>query len=635
MKEPNVTKSRASLDWWNQDDKDLPSAVTAVVASLWANDADRRSEIERNVRRFGSRDLYGMNQGRRRDRGNLKVNITKSAIETISSKVGKERPRPMLLTYGGDYALTSRCRKLQKWMDGQYYASRFYESLPTVFRDAMICGTGAWHFFKDIGRRKLAVERAFPVELLVDEMDALHGDPRNMHRVKFMDRDVLSAMFPEKAKLIQGLAGVSVGSLPEFLPVRPETPISTRMVMVAESWHRATFNLKGEVMPGKHVITADNVLLSSEDWQYDCFPFEFFHWTKPITGFWGDSAASEIRGMEGECNRLLQSAQKAMELCGNPWVLNPAGGKVKKAKFTDETGIIVEYEGGVSPTVVTHQSVHPEILSQAWTLQQKCYEILGTNEYQTAGVKPKGIEAGVALRQLSEEHLVRFANVMQHFEDVTARGAAEQFLRLGAEMDVVLKAQGKREGYVLRASVKNSAVKLKWSEVAISPDDFFVTKWPTSILPVTPSGRSQAVAEWQQNQWLTPDQAKRLLDFPDLDAVADVAAADQDLLDWQLEQMMQHGKDVLPLQRQDLQKALSWGTLSLEKAIRDGLSDEAVMRVENFLGGCEDLLAAQQPPPTPPMDQMMMGGMPGPAAVGPAPMGPPPMPGVPPGMPMV
>lgn len=618
--DPEYTQT-GGAQWYDASKERIAAVVSALVRQLWDADSPRRVEVEKNVRRFGWRNLHGLAQAASgsTDRNNLRINLTKATIETISAKVGKNRPKPTLLTYGGDHSLQIRVKKLQRWLDGVYYAADVYKTTGNVFRDAMLTGSGVWHFFAHPGKKKLCLERVFPLEMLVDEVDGHNGDPRCVYRVKFLDKDTLTAMFPAKKRAIQALQCLPAEALPDFLPIRPTSPQAHRMVLVSEAWKRAETSFDGEVMPGKHVIAAGEVLLHCDDYGCDTFPFEFFHWCEPVTGFWGDSAAAEIRGLETECNRLLQSAQKAMDLVGKPWILNPTGDEVKPGKFTNDTALIVNYNpGSGKPEVMSFQAVHPQILAQAWDLRRIAFETLGTNEYQASAVKPPGVEAGVALRQLSEEHIVRFSIVTQNFERVVTRGFTAQFMRLAAELDETLKSRGESEGYVLRAVAGKSGVKFKWSDVAMAPDEFFAQCWPTSILPNTPSGKTAAVKEWQESGWVNPDQAKRLLDFPDLDAVADIAGADQDLLDQQLDDMLENGKDVLPLDRQDLQKALTWGTLRLEKAVHDGAPPEAQDRVNAFLNAVEQQIAAAVPPPAP----QLMPTAPGAAAVGLAPQGP-------------
>lgn len=551
------------------------------------------------MKRFGGRNWRGLFQGAdlSPDKDNLRVNITKAVIETIVAKVGKARPRPTVLTDGADHALRLRAKKLQRYLDGVYQQAEVYPKGPLVFRDAMLGGTGVWGFHCDLGRRRPVAERVFPLEILVDPLDAINGDPTCLFRVMFIDRDRLAEMYPDKAAAIEGLKCEGYDELPDFLPPDPgaESRQVSRMIRCVQGWRLAGYTAAGELVPGAYVCAADNLTLAREDFDQDFFPFEFFHWSAPLRGFWGDAAATEIRGLETECNTLLQRTQKAMKLCGNPWVVSPTSANIKTAKISNEIGLNVKYDGTVPPTVVVHPTVHPQQLEQTWVLYAKAFEILGTNENQASATRPVGIESGRALSQLSEEHLVRFATPSMHWEDLLGRRFARQFVRLAKELDEYLDG-----GYVLRSVSNKTAIKVKWSECSMSPDDFFVQCFPTSILPHLPSGRTQEVERWQTNQWISANQAKQLLDFPDLAAVADICVADQELLDQQLEDILDNGKDdVLPEPRQDLQQAVHWGTYRLERAIHDKYPEDRLQALRTYLNGVDELLAAATPAPLP------------------------------------
>lgn len=622
--------------WWNLHGEDLANCVTAIGEELWTQDEPRRTEIEKNLRRFGGRQLRGLFQGRNPapDLDNARLNITKSVTETLTAKVGSIRPRPKVLTNGADHSLRIRAKKLQRFLDGIYRATNVYRMTPIVFRDALLCGTGVTAFYPHLGKRTVGIERVFPPEILVDQMEAVNGTPQNYFRVKFLDKDVLAAMCPKKSKDIEDLAPASYEDLPEYVQETETTLRSCRMVKVYEAIHLAVYTDDGEKIPGKRVIAAGKTVLVEADWDYDYPPYEFFHWSEPVRGFWGDSAVGEIRGLEKEVNRLLQKVQRAMRLVGQPWILNPNGGKVKPAKITNETALVINFDGPVPPTIQTFQPIHPQVLEQMWTLQSKAYAQLGTNELQASATKPPGIDSGRGLEQLSEEHLVRFKHVSKAFEDMIGSAYARQMVRCARDLDAALKARGDARGYEIRATANKTILKIKWSEAEISPDDFFLETWPTSVLPLTPSGRTEEVERWQQNGWIDAQRAQTLLEFPDLDSEMNLTTADSELLEWQLEQILDDGKDTYPEERQDLERALTRGTFALEHALQDGTPPANIDRLRNFLNACQELL---QPPPPDismggnPMPQGVPPGMPG-AAPPPMPMMPPPagMPGMPP-----
>lgn len=619
--------------WWKFTGDEAAKNMAHVARQLWTLDQPRRTDLETNLKRFGGKTLRGLYYGREvfLDRKNLRINISKAVTETLTAKVGKNRPRPTVLTDGANWSLRTRAKKMQRWLDGAYAQAEVYAKAPLVFRDAFLCGTGVMETFADVGNMRPQTSRVFPLELLVDPIGGVNGDPQELYRLSHRDRGVLEEMFPEAADAIRSAQQVPSDELPTFLDDSDGSP---NMVLVFEAWHLATRTRKGVLVPGRHVIAVSSGVLWEEPWEHDFFPFEFVHWTAPIRGFWGESGVGEIRGLETEVNVLLQSTQKAMKLAGHPWVLSPRAAKVKLDKLTNQTGLVVNYDGMQAPQIAAFQPIHPSVMEQAWSLKAAAYEIVGTNENQASGTKPPGIDSGKALEQLAEDHLVRFETQSRAFEDMIGRRLARQFLRVGKELDDHAKSLG-REGYVLKAVANKTVLKIEWSKAQISPDDFFVQSFPTSVLPITPAGRTEQVERWQQNGWVTPQRAAVLLDFPDINADGDVAKADQELLEWQLEQMIDEGKDIVPEPRQNLSNALQWGTYALEKGMVDGTPEENLEKLRTFLNAVDELQAAaqasaqaqmqQQMPPMPP--GMPTGAMPPPVA----PPGPGAIPGMPPG----
>lgn len=619
--------------WWDLTGEDLGKAVASIGEELWLADEPRRTEIEKNLRRFGGKNLRGLFQGRNPapDVDNARLNITKSVTETLTAKVGSIRPRPKVLTNGANHSLRRRAKNLQRFLDGMYRQTRVYTLTPLIFRDALLCGTGVAGFYPSVGKKTIQVERVFPPEILVDYVEGVNGTTQNLWRVKFLDKAVLAGMFPKHAKAIEALPPISHADMPDYVSDQEQNTVrGNRMVKVFEAWHLAVYAEDGEKIDGKRVVAAGGgLLLGEDDWCEDYFPFEFFHWSDPVRGFWGDSAVGEIRGLEREVNILLQKAQRAMHLIGQPWILNPTGGKVKPAELTNDTALIVDFQGPIPPTVVTHHPIDPMILEQMWTLQSKAYAQLGTNELQASATKPPGIDSGRGLEQLSEEHLVRFKHISKAFEDLVGCSFARQFVRCAKDLDERLKARGDSAGYEIRATANKTVLKIKWADCAIAPDDFFLETWPTSVLPITPSGRTEEVERWQANGWITPQRAQTLLEFPDLDSETNLTTADSELLESQLEQMLDDGKAVFPDPRQDLKNAQTRGTYALLHALENDTPSENCDRLRDFLNACDEMLQPPAPAPEAPMGPPPMGGpvppMPGPMA--------PQMPALPPGAP--
>ena len=608
----NKSKRQRRLEsrglWWSLSDEDLAAAALEDQArALYEADAKRRLDTELNLGRWGVR-LNGLHQDTSIRIGDsqdaVRVNLVKAVCETLTAKVGSQRPRPFVLTDGADYTLKTQAKALQKFFDGAYEASEIYQIAPLVFRDAMLSGTGVIGFSADCGRKTITAKRVLPLEILVDPYEAVDGDPRTLLRLQFVDKDDLIELYPEAASEIEDAPSTA----PDGTAAQPNLfEVDPRVVRVTHGWRRASYDREGNAIPGRYVMSCNRKCLVSEPWEQDYFPFEFFHWSPPVRGFWGSSAVTEIRPLETETNHLLQQAQAAMRLCANPMLLAPVGANLKMAKMTNEPGIKVEYEGQIPPTIFTPQPISPTVIEAAWSFYGKAFEIVGTNELGASGTKPPGIESGRALEQLGEEHQARFKHVSQAFEHVISTGCARQFVRLAKWLDSALKEKGDAAGYVLKSKAGKNMIKLAWSKVEMPPDSFFIATFPTSMLPVLPSGRIAEVERLQTMGVIDQSMTLELLDFPDIESVASPLRASFTLLEKQIEAMLERGQMQLPDERQNLQQCLTYGTAVLLSAIEDNAPEANIDRLRDYLAATEEMIEASLPPAPDPMVDAAMG----------------------------
>ena len=62
-------------------------------------------------------------------------------------------------------------------------------------------GDGILHVFEQHGRVKW--ERVIATELITDTIEGMYGDPRQMHRIKALDRGLVLNAFPNKKNYIE------------------------------------------------------------------------------------------------------------------------------------------------------------------------------------------------------------------------------------------------------------------------------------------------------------------------------------------------------------------------------------------------------------------------------------------------
>lgn len=613
----NARRPDGMLTWFRMDPRkpdahrEIGARIAGMVEWLMTYDRARTDRYERYFQLYGGTRLIGIRpwenptvataamMTNRVIEDSLRLNVCKAAVDTVTSKVGKLRPRPTFVTDHGDFDLQQRAKQLQIFMDGAYHQSDAWEHGASIFRDAMVFGTGVLHAYGECrgGVGRVCSERVPVWELYVDPADAIYNTPRCLYRVKWVSRDQAQAQWP----------GVTLlGPTATSQEATATEAYRQGYVRVIEAWARA---MPGSGESGAHalVVGGELVLDDPEDfeWCYEEFPFCFVHWTKPIQGFWGDSAIREVVGIQVEINKLIQSIQASMQLVGVPWVLRKEGVILRPDKVQNIPGQVVTVEASTTLDeairVVTFQPVHPQVVSHVWQLYAKAFEILGSNQLAASATAPPGLESGRALETLAEEHSERFMTVSRHFEYVMGEALARQFIRVAKELDEELREHGVAGGFAVRApGAKRSSVKLRWDEVAIDEDGFIIQVWPESVLPTTPAARIQHVQSLADAGWVDRTEARRLLNMPDLTAEDDLATADEDNLHRQLNDMLAHGVPIMPEPYQNLNRALTLAQQAVLRAQADGVAEARIDLVRDFIAAVEALLQRAQAASAPP-----------------------------------
>jgi len=590
-KGPVYSAVAAAGRWWDKDrnSEEIPGAVTWTLRQIESAQSARLTQLQTSARLYGNVSLMGLMglsqsptsaiQPASRER--LTYNVVQSAADTVTAKMAKNKPRPMFLTSGGDYRAQRKARKLNQYCDGLFYENRTRRLGPVIFRDAAILGDGIVKVFEKNGRVKH--ERVMATELWVDELEAFYGEPRQMHQVRNVDRRVLAASFKsKKADIFR--ASLANQSTPTW------QQSTSDLVTVRESWHLPS---GPDAKDGRHVITIHDTVLLDESWDKPYFPFARFRWCPRLWGFWSQGLAEEIQSIQLEINKLLWVLQRSYHLAGSFKILMDKGSKIVTEHLNNDIGAVIKYSGS-PPQYVVPPVVPVEIYQHLANLIQRAFEIAGISMLSAVSKKPAGLNSGKALREYNDIESDRFMTIGQAYE--------EFHLDLARLSIAVARDIAKENGGDLEVSAPGNryVTRVKWEDVDLEEDQYVMQAFPVSSLPHEPAGRMQTVTEMVQAGWLTQRQGKRLLEFPDLEAVEGLQSAAEDFLMDKLDKMVDKGEAYTPEPYDDLQLALELGLEYYQRGKLQGLEEERLDMLRVFVEDVKTKMAAANPPPPPP-----------------------------------
>ena len=436
--------------------------------------------------------LHGVSNIYREGWDGVTENVIASVIDTATALIAKSRPKVSVLTENAEWNLQQTARKVEQYVLGLFDTLNVYDLMANIFRDSCIFGTGVVHAYVYEGEVK--VERVLPTEIVVDEQTTrCNPKPLEMHRCRFVPKDVLKAKFPEKEEEIEGS---SCGIYEEWY-----THVEKNMVLIIESWRLPT-----KAGPGRYTMTVEGATLVDDQYTKDSFPFVVYRWSPPVTGYYGQGLAEPLIGYQVRINQLNDFIRKCQDLIAVPRVFVEAANRLLKTQLNNEIGAVTQYVGQ-PPTFFTPQALNAEIYQYKEQLKLSAFEFAGISKMAAQATRPEGIHAGVALRELSDNQSQRFSIQQARYEGAHVALAK---LILG-----LVRPMGKKapKAYLAKKFVET----IDWPQVDFDKNKFVFRIQPASALGDTPAGRLQRVIEMAQyGVPIDPAVLTRLLAHPDI-----------------------------------------------------------------------------------------------------------------------
>lgn len=588
-KKDNKLTQANGLRWWLCDDKMLPSAIISQCAAIIRADSGRIDSYNTYAKLYGTYtptfwngyQLANTGKPTAPIRDRLTYNIVQSCIDTLTSRIAQNKPKPMFLTQAGDSKLQRKAKKLDQFCYGLFYENGMYQMGPKAFRDACVFGEGIMHVYQEGG--KVKYERVLPYEILVDYLESHYGpeSTKSLFRIKNIDRTELMQAFPESAEDIMKMANTST-----FISANNRSVADT--VTVVEAWRLPVGD-----KPGRHAIVTETAILENEDYEDDFFPFAVQRYSSRLYGFYAQGMAEQLVPLQVEINRTLISIQRSLYLGGTHKIFVKAGSKVIKSHFDNMIGTILEYAGDTAPQYVVPQLVQPEIYNHLESMIKKGYELPGVSQLSAANQKPAGLDSGKALRTYDDIQVQRFQTVAQSYEQF--------FVDLAKiSVSVAKKAYGEDKSFSVKVPGKRFIQEIKWSEVDMDEDEFQLQIYPVSKLPSDPEGRLATIQEMMGAGLLSPEAGRRLLDYPDIEAEENLANATSDYLHRILDEIVEEGKFTAPEPFDRLDEARRLALEYYAQGKLNNLKEERLELLRKFLKQI-DMLAPPMPAGPPPI----------------------------------
>lgn len=406
-----------------------------------------------------------------------KLNIIKSAIDSVISKISTAHCRPFVNTVKGSFKTIQICKQLQTFFDYYFDEHSVLSKITEALRDACIFDTGY---------------------LFLDEADGeLHVlEPWNVYTRQVEKNNFKSAYIEFPNKSVDTLLDDDYDLL---------SNAEKRGLYVTLGYFYDARTKTKAVLVNRQIRKIDTV-------KADVVPLVAIYYTLPIIGNTTLSITDMLKGIQIEVDELMKRISDAS-------VLNPAltfflenASNIKVGQLNNKVGNVVQYNAanGSNPVEVgTPNFIADQYITLLDNLMEKAYNIVGISQLSAQGKKPTGLDSGVALATQADIESDRFQVLL------------DQYIRLHVDVSKLMMHIFQANKDIIKPNRYN--LKLTWGDVEKEYDKMRIQYSAADSLSKDPSEKLKQLQTLAQAGIIPATQIASLLELPDINRGYSVA----------------------------------------------------------------------------------------------------------------
>lgn len=589
-----LPKESNYYQWWlAKDDKDLLAQLLSTTAFLKNFHSARIRQASLYSRLFSGKPLYNylaststLDNSQQMPMGRPTANVVYSCIDTLTSRITQDEPLPQFYGDATHYKERNEAKKMNSFIQGEFYRCGVQEKSPEAFRDAAMLGNG---FIKILEKdNKVAMERTLETELLVDFNDAYYRNPRALIQTKLCDRGLMADEMPDESSKIYSAQGGTVDSSPQ------STDTISDQFIISEGWHLPSGK---DAKDGRHVVACSEGILLNEPWIRPYFPFEKLDYNQNTVGWFSQGLAEILFPTQMEIYKMLIIASQCIEMTGVPKIIISELSKVLETAFNNNISSIIKVKTmAEAPQFVNATSNNQEIYDYIKWLIENAYAIAGISALNAAAQKPAGLNSGEAQRVFEDTQTIRFASLQRRYQQFHV-GLAYKTVDKAAEI-----AKKSKSKYSTVYPGKDGTRKIDFPLAEeILKDTNVIKCLNQSSLPKDPAGRQSKLSEMRADGEINQQEFRRISAFPDLEQDDQLANALEERILHDLDQIIEKGRkgysppDPFILDPTDLASTRTIQTINKYKVT--DIEDEKIDLLQTYWTQIQTLKAQAAPPP--------------------------------------
>lgn len=413
-----------------------------------------------------------------------KINVIKSVIDSLVSKISNQKVRPYFTPVNGLYSTRAIVKQAQQFFDIIYDKEHVHEKITQAFRNSCIFNIG-YVFYNPF---TMEIEAPGSWEVAVLNTEKGYGTPTKAL--------VEHKHFPTTLSKKYGLKGNYVSEY-----------VNLKMIFDTEEH--------------KMYMFVNDAKAIEKPYRADRIPLVPVYHNKPVFGTRTISIVDELDGIQQNIDLLNCKISAAMQLTPANTTYVEAGSSLQPGDISNKTGNVYSVKMGPGHTQLPVVNVTPAPMDPMWmncldNYVKQAYEVVGISQLSAQSKKPSGLDSGVALQTLEDVESDRFQTQIDHY--------VHAYIDL-AELIIDIM----EDGSILPKSVNTAGYT--WDDVRKQKELFKIQFSAATALSKDPQTKLQQILQLSQIGLITTDKIALYLDSPDLEDAYKGASAIQNAID--------------------------------------------------------------------------------------------------------
>ena len=403
------------------------------------------------------------------------VNVIKSVIDTLTSKIAQSKVRPFFNCINGTFKDILIVKQAQQFFDQLFDFQNVNKKVSEAFRDSCIFDTGVIY----IDEENAKIERVHPWQVYFRPSEMDYG---KITRIYYERKDFPCTLLPSE--------------------------IFEKAKDKLKDYEYITFGIYYDTINHVKGIFIPEIQFSEiKDYDGKEVPFCFLHYNSPVSGDSSESVVDMLNSIQVEIDTIMARISDASQLTPSSMFFVPEGSSVKVSQISNRAGQIMYYRPTPSMTGSPISTFSPNFISSQYmqfveSLKQTAYELVGISQLSAMSAKPTGLDSGVSLQTMENIESDRFETqlnqVIRCYVDI-AKKCIDSFPK---DKDI-LPEEKTRES-------------IKWADIVKEKEKMTIQFSGADALSKDPSEKLKQLQMLAQSGVIPQSRIAQFIEIPDL-----------------------------------------------------------------------------------------------------------------------